>query len=261
MKNRILLSFLLSASIVVNAFAQPTDSTKNTVGLQYNYQYFDKLPSSDWHIIGLEYGRKTNKATYTGRVNYANRFQQNGWQVEGEAYPVLSTKVYAYTGLSYSANVPVFPKWRSGASLYVALPKAWEAEGGLRYLYFDKSIFIATAGLSKYAGLWLLNVRSFVSLNQSLNSQSFFVSARRYFKNEKDYGWLQIGSGISPDETRNVQFENAASLSSKLIMAGLKKTIAKNLQTSLSAGWSWDEYVTNQFGNRWYGAIGLQQHF
>ena len=259
MKNHLsLLAFCIA--LYVSVFGQTTDSLKNSISLQYHYQHFDK-PATDWHVAGLEYGRKTKTATYLGRINFANRFQQNGWQAEAEADPVLSKKLYAYTGLSYSPHVPVFPEWRGGFSLFVNLPSAWEAEGGLRYLYFEKSTFIGTAGISKYLGLWLLNFRAFASFNNELADPSFFLTARRYFSNEKDYAWLQLGSGISPDETRNVQIGSNTSLSSKLILAGLRKTISGNFVGNLSGGWSRDEVTEGNFGNRLYGSIGVQQHF
>lgn len=257
MKNPFLILLLCCNSIV---FAQSADSLKNSIAITYDYQHFEQS-ATNWHIAGLSYTKKNKGSTYIGNLRYANRFKKSGWQAEGEAYPILSKKVYAYTSLSYSADMPVFPKWRAGTSLFVSFAKTWEAEGGLRYLYFDKNIFIGTAGISKYLGLWLLNFRSFASLTNEFNDPSFFLSARRYFKNEKDYGWIQIGTGFSPDETRNVQYVSNNSLSSKLILAGVRKTLIHNLAGIFSAGWSKDELVQDVYDHRFYGTIGLQQYF
>ena len=243
------------------AAAQKKDSLKNSIGVQYNYQHFDPQNATDWHMTGIDYTQKTNSAVYTGRLNYASRFQQTGWQVEGESYLTLSRKLYVYTGLGYSNQVPVFPKWRSGVSLFASLPASWEAEGGVRYLYFDKSVFVGTAGLSKYLGSWLLNVRSFASFAHNLNDPSFFLSARKYLKNEKDYLWVQVGSGISPDESRNVQFGNEQFFSSRIASLGVRKSLTQNLAGTLSGSWSREEYAEKLWGNRLNAFIRLERYF
>lgn len=258
MKNCFLSIFILTSLF---AAAQKKDSLKNSIGIQYNYQHFDQQNATDWHLTGIDYSRKTNSGAYTGRVNYASRFQQTGWQVEGESYINLSRKVYAYAGLGYSNDMPVFPKWRSGVSLFVNLPSSWEAEGGARHLYFDKNIFIGVAGLSKYLGSWLLNFRSSASFTQNFNDPSFSLSARKYLRNEKDYFWMQAGSGISPDESRIVQAGTRQFLSSKTMAVGIRKTLSQGLAGTLSGGWSREEYAEARYGNRLNAAIRLEQYF
>ncbi|HYH14298.1 MAG TPA: YaiO family outer membrane beta-barrel protein, partial [Flavisolibacter sp.] len=202
MKRIFITAFLLTSFVVQ---AQVSDSTKNMLSLSYDYSHFQKQFEDDWHITSLEYKRQLSSSALLGRINYGNRFHQSGWQGEIEAYPKLSKTVYAYAGIGFSNDLPIFPKWRTGTSLFVSLPKAWEVEGGFRHLHFTESVWLSTAGLSKYVGNWLFNIRSFISFEDISNNQSYFVSARRYFKNEVDHAWLQIGSGISPDESRNIQ--------------------------------------------------------
>ncbi len=115
MKNRFIVVAICIAACF-SGVAQTTDSLKNTLTVNYNYYHFDKQFTNDWQIGSLEYKRKTSSGAFLGRVNYGNRLQQKGWQFEGEAYPILSKKVYAYAGFSYATKMPVFPKWRSGAS-------------------------------------------------------------------------------------------------------------------------------------------------
>ena len=238
-----------------------SDTLSNKLSLVYDYTHFDRQFSDDWQMTSLEYSRRTGLGTLLGRLNYANRFATSGWQFEGEAYPVLSKKVYAYTGLSYADAVPVFPRWRTGASLYVNFAKGWEGEGGFRYLYFNQSIWMGTAGLSKYAGAWLLNVRSFFSVHAPLSNQSFFVKAQRYLRNEKDYVWLQVGSGVSPDESRNVQLNGETQLVSKRVMAGAKFSVGSQLQLTLTSGYARDEFRSKTFGNQYSGSAGVGFRF
>ena len=254
--------FLCLSLVFRVSFAQSNDSLKNTFSISYDYAHFNKQFTDDWHIAALEYKRQTKAGAVLGRINYADRLQQQGLQVEAEAYPVISKKVYAYVGAGYSNKMPVFPKWRTGASVFVSLPKAWETEVGFRHLYFTKNIWIGSAGLSKYAGSWLLNARSFFSLNKLGIDQSFFITARKYLKNEKDYLWLQLGTGISPDESRNIQLgESSATLSSRKIIGGAKVSVSKRNQVIVSAGITQDEYLPKTFGNQFIGSIGLTQKF
>lgn len=246
----------------VFAVAQQTDSVlfKNTVTLQYEYFHFDKQFSSDWHITGLEYKHETKKVALLGRLNYANRLSQNGWQGELEAYPKFSKKVYSYAGVGYSANMPVFPKFRAGYSLYVNIPKGFELEGGFRYLYFDKNLWIAVAGVGYYAGNWFLQARSFMSDNNGFNFAGLFT-ARRYFGEMNDYAWLQYGTGVSPDETRNIQFTTNQRLYSNRVVIGIKKSVQQKHILQLAVGYSRDEYLPSTFGNQLYGSIGYGRRF
>lgn len=251
-------------ALLLNSFlgqAQLVDSSKHTLSVSYDYNHFQKQFAHDWHIASLEYKHQLSGGAVLGRLNYGNRLQQSGWQGELEAYPVISKKVYAYTGVGFSNSSPVFPKWRTGVSLYVSLPKAWEVEGGFRHLHFSESIWLGTAGLSKYVGNWLFNIRSFIAFEDLTNNQSYFASARRYFNNDIDYAWLQVGSGVSPDESRNIQIGSTSNFSSKRVMAGTKLSIAKRTQLLLSAGWSRNEYQKAAYDNQFNSTIGISQRF
>jgi len=258
MKN-VIISTLLFISFTSQA--QSTDSSKHTLSITYDYNHFEKQFPDDWHIASLEYKHQLSRGAVLGRLNYGNRLQQSGWQGEIEAYPVLSKKVYAYAGIGFSNKTPVFPKWRTGVSLYITLPKAWEVEGGFRQLHFSESIWLGTAGLSKYVGNWLFNFRSFVAFEDLTNNQSYFASARRYFNNGIDYVWLQAGSGVSPDETRNIQIGNSNNFSSRRITAGTKFSLAKQTQLLLSAGWSRNEYIKSIYDNQFNTTISISQRF
>jgi YaiO family outer membrane protein len=244
----------------VQAQAQK-DTLQNKLSLSYDLTHFDQQFSDDWQLASLEYSRRTGFGTLVGRLNHANRFARTGWQFETEAYPVLGKKLYAYVGLSVAGDVPVFPRWRTGSTLYYNFAKGWEAEGGFRYLYFDQSIWMGTVGLSKYAGAWLLNARSFFYVDAPLRNQSFFVKAQRYLRNEKDFLWLQVGSGVSPDESRNVQLNVTSQLASKRVAAGATFSVHPQLQLTLTAGYARDEYRSKTFDNQYSGSAGVGFRF
>jgi YaiO family outer membrane protein len=260
MRSHVLLLFFCSISVFVSG--QQTDSVlfKNTLTVQYDYFHFDKQFSNDWHIAGLEYKHDAKKAAFLTRFNYANRLAKNGWQAEVEAYPRFSKKVYSYLGVGYSANMPVFPKFRAGYSLYINLPKAVELEGGFRYLYFDRTLLIGVAGVVYYTGNWFLQLRSFLSDNNGFNFAGMFT-ARRYFGEMNDYAWAQIGTGVSPDETRNIQFTTNQRLFSNRFTLGIRKSIWKKHLLLLHMGYSRDEYQVKTFGNQYTGSIGYARRF
>lgn len=247
-------------SLLSGAAAQ-TDSLQNTFSLSYEHTHFDKQFANDWRLFSLEYKRQTGKVILLGRLNGASRFQQNGWQGEVEAYPVISKKLYGFAGVSYAGDAPVFARWRTGASLYYNLAHGWEAEGGFRFLYFNQSIWMGTAGVSKYLGPWLLNARAFFSLNNPSPNQSYFLKAQRFLHNEKDYLWLQVGSGISPDESRSVQLNPAAMLVSQRVNTGAKISLNKTVQLTLAASYARDEYRVKTFGNQFSGLAGVGLRF
>lgn len=260
MKDRLLLHLLFLLPLF--SIAQQTDSVlfKNTVTLQYEYYHFDKQFANDWHVAGLEYKHETKKAAILGRFNYANRLAQNGWQAELEAYPKHSKRLYSYAGIGFSPNMPVFPKVRGGYSLYANLPKSIELEAGFRYLYFDKSLWIGVAGVGYYTGNWFLQARSFMSDNNGFNFAGLFT-ARRYFGEMNDYVWLQYGTGVSPDETRNIQLTTNQRLFSNRIVAGVKASVKQKHVLLLSVGYSRDEYQPSVFGNQLYGSVGFGRRF
>lgn len=236
------------------------DSLRNTIGISYEQTHFSKQFADDWRVTSIEYGHKTAAATYIGKVNYAQRFGQHGVQFEVQAYPKISRRVYAYLGASYSNNNPVFPSYTTGATVYVGINNGWEIEGGYRQLNFDDNIWVGTGGVSKYLGNWLFNVTSYVSIHSPSDNQSYFFTAKRFFRDPKEMIWVQLGNGVSPDEKRNVQL-NTANLTSRRLNAGTKFFVWKNTLAQLTAGYSRDEYREKTFGNQWNASAGLAFQF
>jgi YaiO family outer membrane protein len=180
------------------------NSSLNKIGVTYDYIYFDKEFKDPWQLASIEYSRQTGIGSVIGRINYANRFNSNGLQYEVDAYPHISKTFYAYVSGGYSGNVGVFPKYRSGVSLYANLPASFEAEAGFRYLYFTSNTWIYTASVGKYLGSFWFNFRTYLTPSNSSISQSYTLHARYYTGGADDYLSLGIGTGISPDDPRNI---------------------------------------------------------
>ena len=107
-----------------------------------------------------------------------------------------------------------------------------------------------------------LYVTSFV-IEVSLYGFNFagIATARRYFGEMNDYAWLQIGTGVSPDESRNIQFTTNQRLYSNRVTIGIRKSIQRKHLLIFHTGYSRDEYQPKTFGNQYFGSIGYARRF
>lgn len=240
-------------------------SSKNKIGITYDYVTFDKQFSDPWHLVSVDYGRTTSFGSVIGRVNYANRFKENGLQFEAEAYPRISKMFYSYVNLGYSDNVGVFPQWRGGLSLYANLPKSFEGEIGVRYLKFTGSpTWIYTTYLGKYYKSWLFSARAYITPSDYTKtvSASYNASARYYYGSADDLVGATIGYGISPDDRSNaIQLDNPVKLTSYRVGLFYKKKIAKMNVLSLDVTWFNQEYLPQTKGNQYQISIGWLHRF
>ncbi len=240
-------------------------AAKNSIGISYDYVYFDKQFSDPWHLVGLDYTRTTGIGSITGRINYANRFKSNGIQYELEAYPHISKTFYSYVGIGYSDSIGVFPHWRGGFSLYANLPKSFEGELGVRYLQFSGDpTFIYTAYLGKYYKSWLFSGRTYItpgSFTKTL-SASYSASARYYYGSADDVIGATFGYGISPDDRSNsIQLDDKIRLISYKAGLSFKKKISRFSVISIDGSWYNQEYLPQTKGNQYQFSIGWLQRF
>ncbi len=235
----------------------------NKISISYDHASFDKQFDQDWNFASISYGRQTKLGSIIARVNYANRFGSDGIQGEVDAYPHISKTFYSYVSFGYSDNVGVFPKYRAGFSLYANLPKSFEAEAGLRYLYFTSPTNVYTFSIGKYYKSFLFNARTYLTPSDGSLSQSYSVAAHYYLKGADDFVSLSVGTGLSPDDNnQNIQFSNKQNrLSSKKISASFSHTFLKWNILSLSAGLINQEYQPSVKGNQLNLSVGLSRRF
>lgn len=185
------------------------NSRKNQIGILYNFSHFDEQFADDWHYTSLSYTRRTPIGSVIGKVNYANRFGDDGVQYEIEAYPSLSKTFYLYLGAGFSEKAGIFPQYRTGASLYANLPKSFEGEIGYRQLHFTDDVWIYTGSVGKYyKNLWF-NLRGFFTPSDGKLSQSYALTTR-YYPNDNVDNYLSfvVGTGITPDEVNSYLLNN-----------------------------------------------------
>ncbi len=240
-------------------------ASKNKIGLSYDYVYFDKQFADPWHLASFDYTRTTGIGSITGRINYANRFTENGVQYEVEAYPHISKTFYSYVNLGYSDNVGVFPQWRGGFSLYANLPKSFEAELGIRMLRFSGDpVYIYTAYIGKYYKSWLFSGRTYLTPSSFTKtvSASYSIGANYYYGSADDLIGFTGGYGISPDDRLNsIQLDNTIRLVSYKAGLSFKKKVSKFSVISFAASWFNQEYLPQKKGNQYQISAGWLYRF
>lgn len=229
----------------------------NAVGATYDYDTFygDIAPWNTWSL----YGRTRTKLTgaLIARVTQSSRFDSFGTLFELDAYPSIGKNGYAYLNLGGS-GASFFPKLRLGASYYHNLPKAWEIEGGYRYLGFTEATHIITSSLGKYVGNWWFNFRLNVIPFEGQVSTSGQFQARYYFKTAEDFFSIQLGTGVSPDEETRDQSQL---LNSYRARVGYQQLISPRFMIFGYTGFSRDELSVDNFRNNFNLSIGTEYRF
>jgi len=185
-------------------------------------------------------------------------------QYEIDTYPHISKTFYAYMSGAYSNNVGIFPKTRAGFSLYANLPASFEAEAGFRYLHFTGDTWIYTASIGKYYKSFWFNFRTYLTPSNSSISQSYSIKARYYTGGADDYISLGIGTGISPDDPRNIILLNNGQnykLRSNNITAAYYRSFKKLNIIFFTASLDHQEYQFQTWGNQLDLGIGYQRRF
>lgn len=234
----------------------------NRMGVRYDYTHFAKQFDQGWHLASIDYTRQTGIGPVTARINYGHRFGQSGWQVEADAYPRFSRKVYAYMSLGYSPDRPIFPRFRSGFSLYVNLPKSFEVDAGFRYLHFNEDTWIFTGALGKYYQNWWFNLRAYITPSSSRIAQAYEATTRYYLAGADDYLSLSVGTGLSPDERNQAILLNSNyKLITRRASAAYYFSCKKMNLFSLGLSWANVEYLPKTRDNQINASIGYHRRF
>lgn len=222
-----------------------SENKKNSIGISYTYDYFNN--ASPWQLAYLQYKRKTKLGAVIGRFNYAKRFGSNGYQMEVDAYPTLTSKSYAYVNVGYSPS-SLFPVFRLGMDYNRKLPNAFEASLGFRYLDFRSStVIIYTGNLGKYFGNYWLNFRPYVTPDNNDVSFSGYLTLRRYFSTPEDYIGFQVGYGTSPDDRYRQLTGQNLRLTGYNSRLSYNHIFHKSWILNVSGAYAYQEYTTSSF--------------
>ncbi len=171
----------------------------NKFGILNSFQIFDQV-YEPMTLSSFFYERETQAGLLIPRINYSNRFEQQGLQYEIDFYPKFSKRFYAYLNYGYS-NASIFPNHRVGGDLYANLPKAYELSAGGRYLSFaDTDVTVITGSLGKYQGNYYFSLRSYITPQpNNLTQVSGNLVARKYYRDGENYLGMTFGMGYAPE--------------------------------------------------------------
>jgi YaiO family outer membrane protein len=239
-------------------------ASKNKIAIKLDYAHFDKQFKDDWYFGSIEYTRATSIGPIVARLNYADRFRKDGMLYEVDAYPKISRVFYMYLNGGFSINNSdfIFPKWRSGASLFANLPHAFEAEGGIRYLYYNSDIFFYTMYVGKYYKSFLFGARTYINSTANGISNANVVMARYYYGSADDYINLSLGAGISPDNRQlNLQINNTGKLRTYSGELVFRRAVRKLNVVSVNFSLLNQEYLPGVIGNQIQAGVGYMRRF
>lgn len=238
------------------------ESAVNQIGVFYDFVYFDKRFDQPWHLAGLDYTRQTKLGSIAGRVNYANRFGSGATQFEMDMYPRISNTFYAYVNGGISNDEGIFPKYRTGFSLFSNLPASFEADAGFRWLYFSNSTWVYTFSVGKYYKNYWFNFRTYLTPSDAGFSNSYGLTVRYYFGGAEDFVSLKLGTGFSPDNAaNNVLINGNTRLTSTNLSLGYRKLLGKTHIVFANIGYENIEYASDSRGNQFTIGIGYNKRF
>ncbi|GAB3203922.1 YaiO family outer membrane protein [Pontibacter aydingkolensis] len=169
----------------------------NSIRTEYQYATFNtNIP--DWHLASLEYTRLIKPGSISGRVNYANRFEQQALQGELDFWPRLNDKTYLYLNAGFSAS-KLFPDYRAGLEVYRKLPLNMEVSLGARTLvYSNETIWLYTGHIGKYWGKYWAGIRPFIQQQHRKVQATGIIQLRRYLIDEDQHLTLTLAKGSTP---------------------------------------------------------------
>lgn len=236
---------------------------KNKLSFGYDHDQFNKT-FKPWNLYSIAYTRNTKWIGSTiVRYNIADRFGKQGGQLELDAYPSIGSKTYLYLNIGYS-DISIFPNYKWSASAYRSLPKAFEAEIGIRYLRYTNDTWIYTASIGKYWKNFWFSIRPNFIPNAAGSGGSLNFSSRYYLGDANKYIGITLGSGISADElriNRNDVNTNNYLLKSNRVKLNYQQPLKKNFNIGVGAGYAEEETSFSGFRTNYNLSFFIEKIF
>ena len=215
---------------------------------------------SPWQYASASIGQRTDAGSVIARLNYANRFGSSGTQIEFDAYPRLTSRMYAYVSLGYSAS-GIFPSWRSGGELFTSLPNAWEASLGYRQLRFGGApVTLFTGAVGKYVSDYWFSLRPYVRPTGNGTSGSASITSRRYYADGDHFVGARMSYGSAPPD----QAPDSAALSrTHSFGASIQGSgdLTRHVLGTWSIGYEREELTRTSLRRSWTISTGLRFPF
>lgn len=238
---------------------EPAGEPGYRIGVEYGYVSFGSDGPDPWHLATAELIRRGPAGALVGRVNWAERFGDSGVQLEADAYPRLSRRVFLFLNGGWSDS-EVFPEARAGAELYLTMPGGIETSAGARRLWFrDSELTLVTGSVGLYAGSYYLSLRPYVAPRDEADDVSGSLLVRRYFGGTESYATLVVGAGSTPSEAP-LEFEVDRLTSQRVTLYG-RHPVSRHLGVRWNAGWEREELAADDDRTRLSAGGGLEVRF
>lgn len=238
------------------------NSNKISLSLEVNTFSGDYPNKKSWQIYGLGYSKRFKNLTTSLLVSNHNRFENEGFLYEVEAYPIFSKSLYAYVNFNVS-DADFLHDYGISTSVFYNVKSFAEVEVGVVYLKFDDfNVTSPVIGITKYVSDYYINGRVFLGFNSNKETfQNYQINVRRYLANPEDYIFIRIGTGVAPDDNnRFSQVVNNPDLISKYVNVGLNKWF-NNFNLNTSVGYLSQDLTNNLNGNQFIISAQLGYRF
>jgi len=255
MRKALLIIFLILSSLT--ALPQAEDSGEFQFLTGYYGDYFEQPYVRNFHVFYAGLGYKSTNSSIYGKVNYGLLPDCRGYQFELDYYQRISKKITSWWNYAYSQN-DNFPNHRAMMRLWYELPKGFLVSGGLRYYYFDQSLFTTSLGLEKYMGRFWVEGQAFVHFKNPDPRMSYQLNSRVFWK---DYNYVQLSlfTGAAQDEPWVNDGLLPPSLNSHGVGLGLCTYLgeSKRFQLRTNIGYQYEEYQEGTWRNRYTAGVGI----
>lgn len=176
------------------------DLSFNTISFSLSTDYYDIDKTNgraNMYYSSISYARQTKYGSINARINYANRFETDNYQLEIDLYPRIANGLYAYVSGGFS-NSPLNPTERYGFELFKSLPYSLEVSAGFRWLKFSSETTIWTGSLGWYTGNSYWAFRTYITPGDPGASKSGRIIYRKYRSDADNYWTVEAGFGASP---------------------------------------------------------------
>ncbi len=226
---------------------------QNILSAFYSIDIFENNNPDPFHLAFVDYGFKLDRHTLIARLNYANRFNTYDFQAEADYYHVFSNGHYLYSNYAISIKNELFPSHRAGLEYYLPFGDGMEASLGGRYFNAGKNdVYIGTGHIGKYfSNLWVA-FRPFYVFGGNGNSLTTLLNVRLFDENPLNYWGLELAYGNSPDERFAMdQSLEIFRLNTYRFKVEKNIMIGKINELKLSAGYAYEEFIADEFRNRY----------
>ena len=234
---------------------------KKMISAYYSLDFFDKVFTPQ-HLASLGYSFPVYDNSLGFRVNYANRFGLEDYQLETDFYLKLKKSQYLYLNYGYAFNATLFPQHRAGIEYYFpGAPKVEASIGGRFLKYSSTDVYIVTGHIGRYLGNSFLSLRPYFVLKNPYAEPSISLNAnyRIFGKNELNYWGIELGYGNSPDDSYSAsQSGQFSQLSNYRVRLEKNFMVGRTSDIHFVFGYSKEEYLPSLFRNRFTIDLGYK---